>query len=67
MAVTSIVNHWDYDGDDSTTVFAYGQPIQSEEDLQIIKTDADGTQTTLVLDTDYSVAGSGARKARTGL
>lgn len=63
MAITSTTNFWEYDGDDSTILFGYGQPIQSESDLEVILTDAYGVQTTLVLNTDYSVNGVGSEES----
>lgn len=48
-----------YSGNDSTTTFPFNFKINEEDHLEVIVADENGTETTLVLDTDYSVAGVG--------
>jgi len=59
MTVPSTTNRWQYTGNGSTTSFAYTSKIFSSSDLVVIKTDANGVETTLVLNTDYTVSGAG--------
>lgn len=44
-----------YTGDASNTTFDFSFKVFSSADLQVVLTDADDTETTLVLNTDYSV------------
>ncbi|MGX1353363.1 hypothetical protein AB7M49_006984 [Bradyrhizobium elkanii] len=49
-----------YNGNGVTTVFDYEFRIVDEAHLAVIKTAADGTQSTLTLNSDYTVSGVGA-------
>lgn len=48
-----------YDGNDATTVFPYTYKVLDSAHLTVIRTDADDAETTLVLDTDYTMDGVG--------
>lgn len=48
-----------YSGNGSTTVFDYDFTIYHKSELNALRQNADGTVTTLVVDTDYTVAGVG--------
>lgn len=48
-----------YSGNDSTTVFPLTFPFLEDSHLEVIVADENDVQTTLVLDTDYSVSGAG--------
>lgn len=45
-----------FNGNDVTTAFPFEFKVFSDEDIELIHLDADGVETTLVLDSDYSVA-----------
>lgn len=60
MTVASTSNRVDYTGNGSTTVFSFSFRIFDNADLVVTKADADGVETTLVLDTDYTVTGAGS-------
>lgn len=59
MTVQSNVNREDYVGDGVTVDWDYGFPIFTDSDLVLIHTDADGVDTTLALNTDYTVSNAG--------
>ncbi|MFA5165572.1 MAG: hypothetical protein WC481_08445, partial [Candidatus Omnitrophota bacterium] len=60
MTVPSAVNKVVFAGDDVSTVFAVPYYFLADEDLTVIKvTIATSAESTLVLDTDYTVAGEG--------
>ena len=60
MTVTSTTaRSGPYAGNGSTTQFPYTFRILDEAHLTVVKTAADGTETTLVLTTDYTVSGVG--------
>jgi len=59
MTVSSENQKVSYDGNDVTTVFPYNFKIYDEDHLTVIHTDSDGVETTLVLNTDYTVSGVG--------
>jgi hypothetical protein len=59
MALASTVNRNDYVGNGVTTVFAYTFKVFLNTDLLVTQRDLDGTETTLVLGTDYTVSGVG--------
>ena len=48
-----------YNGNGSTSVFDYDFQIQDQEELILTRQNADGSETTLVLTTDYTVSGVG--------
>src|SRR5690606_3577015 len=61
MTVASETNRsGPYNGNGSTTVFDYDCRIVNETHIEVIRTDADGVETTLTLTSDYPVAGVGA-------
>lgn len=59
MTISSENYRKQYSGNDSTTVFPYDFKITADTQLNVIKTSSIGVETTLVLDTDYSVSGVG--------
>jgi hypothetical protein len=59
MTVSSAVNKVSYNGNGSTTVFAYTFKIFDEDDLTVILRDADGVETTQTITTNYTVSGVG--------
>ncbi|ENC2022873.1 hypothetical protein ABKE32_000499 [Escherichia albertii] len=59
MTVSSEVNHNDYQGNGTTTVFPYQFRIFKKTDLVVTTSDLNDTLTTLRLDTDYTVTGAG--------
>lgn len=59
MTVETIYSRTDHTGDGVETVFSYDFKIFSNEDLVLISASPDGTETTLVLNTDYTVSGAG--------
>lgn len=59
MTISTTDNREQYTGNDSTTVFPYGFYIGANSELSVTLTDTvAGTDTPLVLDTDYSVSGA---------
>lgn len=60
MTVASTTNRVDYTGNGSTTVFSFTFRIFEAADLVVTTADANGVETTLVLDTDYTVTGAGS-------
>ncbi|MBB3558845.1 hypothetical protein FHX06_000142 [Rhizobium sp. BK512] len=60
MTISSEINRsGPYSGDGVTTAFDYKFKILEPRHLQVIRTDASGTDTILVLDADYTVTGVG--------
>ena len=59
MTVSSSTNKVSFNGDDSTTVFAYSFKIFDEDDLTVILRASDGGETVQTLTTDYTVSGVG--------
>lgn len=61
MTLSSAINRMDYTGNDSTATYSFSYRIFADSDLvvTVVKT-SDASETTLVLDTDYSVTGAGA-------
>ena len=60
MTVTNTNNKVIYTGDGATTVFAYTFKIFEDADLDVIQTViSTGVETTLVLNSDYTVSGAG--------
>ncbi|XAZ21703.1 hypothetical protein LVY75_23090 [Sinorhizobium sp. B11] len=60
MTISSEINRsGPYSGDGATTAFDYKFKILEPRHLQVIRTDASGTDTILVLDADYTVTGVG--------
>jgi len=59
MTISSEVNRNDYTGNNSTATYSYTFKIFADADLKVTTRDTDDVETTLVLDTDYSVAGAG--------
>lgn len=60
MTVASTSNRVDYTGNGSTTVFSFSFRIFEAADLVVTKADTNGVETTLVLNTDYTVTGAGS-------
>lgn len=59
MTVSSSTNKVSFNGDDSTTVFAYSFKIFDEDDLTVILRNASGGETVQTISTNYSVSGVG--------
>src|SRR5690554_1244383 len=59
MAVTSAVSTVEYAGDGATTQFAVPFYFIVNADLTVTLISDDGSETTLELDTDYTVTGAG--------
>ena len=60
MAVSTTTRQTWHTGDDVTTVFAYAFQIAQDSELEVVtRVIATGVETTLVLDTDYTVSGEG--------
>ena len=60
MTVSSSTNKVSFNGDDSTTVFAYSFKVFDQDDLTVIIRDSDGIETTKTITTDYTVSGVGS-------
>ena len=60
MTVTSTNQKVQFNGDGSTTVFAYNFKIFAQTDLSVILRSATGTETVQQLTTNYTVSGVGA-------
>lgn len=56
---TTSITDGPYNGNGSTTVFDYSFRVDTKNQLTVYETDSDGTVTTLVVDTDYSVQNVG--------
>jgi hypothetical protein len=59
MTVSSSTNKASYNGNGSTTVFAYSFKIFDQDDLTVIIRSATGTETVKTITTDYTVSGVG--------
>jgi len=59
MTVSSSTNKVSFNGDGSTTVFAYSFKVFDESDLTVILRASDGTETTQTITTNYTVSGVG--------
>lgn len=59
MTISTEVNRVQISGDGVTTAISFPYYFLENADLLVILTDADGVETTQVLDTDYSVSGAG--------
>ena len=59
MTVSSSTNRVNYNGDDSTTVFAYSFKVFDQDDLTVILRSSNGTETVQTITTDYTVSGVG--------
>jgi hypothetical protein len=59
MTVSSSTNKASYNGNGSTTVFAYNYKIFDQDDLTVIIRSATGTETVKTITTDYTVSGVG--------
>lgn len=57
MTIASTANENNYIGSDSTDTFSYAYKIFAETDLLVTQRDASDIETTLVLNTDYTVTG----------
>jgi hypothetical protein len=60
VTVSSATNKVSYNGNGSTTVFAYGFKIFDQDDLTVIIRNASGGETTKTITTHYTVSGVGA-------
>ncbi|BAQ86272.1 tail fiber [uncultured Mediterranean phage uvMED] len=60
MTVSSLSVKNSYNGDNSTTSFAYTFPIHSTSELQVILRAANGTETVQTITTHYSIVDNGA-------
>lgn len=59
MTVSTVVNHEQYDGNGTTTVFPYRFRILKDSHMIVTVSDLDGVLSTLVLGTDYTITGVG--------
>ena len=59
MTISSTINENHYIGSDSTDTFSYAYKIFAETDLLVTQKDASNVETTLVLNTGYTVTGVG--------
>lgn len=59
MTVSTVVNHEQYVGNGTTTVFPYRFRILSSSHMVVTVSDTDGAIRTLSLDTDYKITGIG--------
>lgn len=59
MTIASTNNRNDYTGNGATAIYPYGFKIFSATDLLVTKRDTDDVETTLVVNTDYTVSGVG--------
>jgi hypothetical protein len=59
MTVSSSTNRVNYNGDDSTTVFAYTFKVFDQSDLTVILRSSNGTETVQTITTNYTVSGVG--------
>lgn len=57
--VTTTNSRIQYACNGSTTVFAYNFKVYEDDDLNVLKADSSNSETTLILNTDYTVSGSG--------
>ncbi len=60
MTVSSVNTKNSYNGDNTTTSFAYTFPIHSTAELQVIERSALGTETVKTLTTDYTITDNGS-------
>ena len=60
MTVSSVNTKNSYNGDNTTTSFAYTFPIHSTAELQVIERSSDGTETVKTLTTDYTITDNGS-------
>ena len=60
MSLSSATNRVDYTGNGATSVYAYTFYIVSKSDLTVTRTTTAGVETTLTVDTDYTVSTVGA-------
>jgi UDP-3-O-[3-hydroxymyristoyl] glucosamine N-acyltransferase len=60
MTISTTTTKNSHTGNASATTFAYNFKILDDDDIEVIKTLADGTTTTLTKSTHYTVAGVGA-------
>lgn len=59
MTIASLINRNDYIGSDSTDTFSYTFKIFVDTDLLVTQRDDTDVETTLVLNTDFTVTGAG--------
>jgi hypothetical protein len=59
MTVSSTANRVSYNCGGSQTAFVYNFKIFQDSDLKVILTDSGGNETTLTLNSDYTVSGAG--------
>ena len=60
MTISTTTTKNQHSGNASATTFAYNFKILDDDDIEVIKTAANGTDTTLTKTVNYSVAGVGA-------
>lgn len=59
MTISSTSNRMDYTGNGATATYPYTFKIFIDADLLVTQRDADDVETTLILNTDYTVTGAG--------
>jgi hypothetical protein len=65
MTISTTVNRKEYNGNGSTTAFAYPYRFLADADLKVVFISAAGVETTWVLNTHYTVSGAGAAEGGT--
>lgn len=58
MTISTTASRISYNGNGATTAFSFPYRFLTNADLTVIKVAANGTETTLVLNTDYTVSGA---------
>ena len=58
MTISTTASRISYNGNGATTAFSFPYRFLTNADLTVIKVAADGTETTLVLNTNYTVTGA---------
>lgn len=61
MTIPTETSRMDYVGNGATTVYPYTFKIDDETELLVVTADTNGVETTLVLNTDYTVSGVGSQ------
>lgn len=59
MTISTTTSRWDYTGTGATDTYNYTTYILEKTDLVVTQTDTSGVESTLTVDTDYTVSGVG--------
>jgi len=60
MTISTTITSASFTGNGSTTVFTFNYQHAVVTEIKVKRVNADGTRTTMVYDTDYTVSGTGA-------